>query len=161
MSNTIGWGKGSLNNSIGWGQGGFEYAETIVNISSAQILAMGTTPIELLPAPGVGKYYDIDKITFEYTHNTTAYTYSSYLYVYGQTEYGVVTSLITDPNDKVWILRPNGTTPPVDGVENYSFGYGEQLNNSVTIGTWDASNPTLGDGTLRVKVYYKTITFGS
>jgi hypothetical protein len=44
------------------GGGGSDYTETIVNISSAQILAMGTTPIELLPAPGVGKYYEFDII---------------------------------------------------------------------------------------------------
>jgi hypothetical protein len=43
----------------------YQYAE--VYISSAQILKMGSNPIELLPAPGVDKYYDFDCIILEYT----------------------------------------------------------------------------------------------
>lgn len=156
MSNTIGWGKGSLNNSIGWGQGGFEYAETIVNISSAQILAMGTTPIELLPAAGANKYYDWYAIV-EYTFNTGGYSVISN-YVLGTSntfEGGTIQLNFLGTENIACILRPS---PSVVSTEATYFGV--QMNDSIVFTTWGSDNPTNGDGTLRVKIYHKTITFG-
>lgn len=46
----------------------------IVNISSTQLLNMYTSPIELIPAPGSGKYIVVDKIVMKYTYGSVAYT---------------------------------------------------------------------------------------
>jgi hypothetical protein len=164
MSNTIGWGKGSLNNSIGWGQGGFEYAETIVNISSAQILAMGTTPIELLPAAGANKYYDWYAI-IEMTPGTTKYTCADDILVGDSSSYFgqiLFRTLIDDADlnpSVIQISSKSGQNEIQGGA--YVVSYKTMLNRPVEMLTYNATNPTLGDGTMRVKVYYKTITFGA
>jgi hypothetical protein len=136
--------------------GGSDYTETIVNITSAQILAIGTTPVTLLPAPGSGMYYDIDKVIIEYTHNTNAYTSSDYLMMLGvDAAYAYPhPNLITSAKNMVVKFSPSLTT-------GLGAVYADEINTSVSLTTEAASNPTLGDGTLRVKIYHKTITFGA
>lgn len=147
--------------------GGSEaYSTTVVNISSAQILAMGTTPIELLPAAGAGKYYEIEKVRFEYTHNTTNYT-------------------ITDDTPGIIITDSLGYASKA--IDQYFFGYEntyivwdgefETFNNQIpnTAGISMSMRPlnsdlilslpagaTIadGDGTLQVIITYTTRTFG-
>ena len=142
----------------------------IVNITSAQILAMGTTPITLLPAPGVGMYYDVEKYVIEYTDVTTEYSF--------------------DANDLIAIYYNGGSYVPVVQIDQFPFS---QTSNSVTIGvatpektqaagsfstnpkmtggdifnlplvfgTWSGTNPTLGDGTIRAIITYTVRTFGA
>ncbi len=146
----------------GLGGGGSEYTETIVNITSAQILAMGTTPIELLPAAGVGKYYDIEKVVFEFTYGSEPYL------IYGDDEYPVISvngspfrlergiiefeqNVILFWNSNIVASTPVASTHCVSnvGITNQSV----QLMSSGDVG--------FGDGTLRVKIYYKVLTFGA
>jgi hypothetical protein len=141
-----------------------EYTETIVNISSAEILAMGTTPIELLPAAGVGMYYDIDKFIFEYTHVNDAYVFPTALFMKIEESscgnfISITNSLIEETNNSILISfnRVNGLSPGGDWPINYKL----YDNGGYNLTTNDSTNPTLGDGTLRVKIYHKTITFGA
>jgi hypothetical protein len=152
-------------NILSEGGGGSDYTETIVNISSAQILDMGSTPIELLPAAGVGKYYDIDRVIIEYTHNTTSYTlnsetpcikdgqnygaetFSAGMFNEGSNTYTVLDGdLITNVN-----ADPNGKVVKYYNIEN----------NNIVLTTFGGGDFTNGNGTLRVKIYHKTITFGA
>ena len=132
---------------------------TIVNISSAQILAMGTTPIELLPAAGAYKYYDVEKIILEYTNNTTAYSLvDDFLRVtYSTLGYSIDKQVITAGVDALCIAD-----------STYGISVGNQLfsqallpNASIELTTDNSANPTLGDGTLRVIITYTTRTFGA
>jgi len=135
--------------------GGSGYTETIVNISSAQILAMGTTPIELLPVAGANAYYDIDKIVLEYNYNTTAYANAPQpMPSMGNFYAEIVVDFLTSTNNDVVIINDFGRTP-TGSYERYI------INQSLTLGDYNSANPTLGDGTLRVKMYYKIITFGA
>jgi uncharacterized protein YegL len=138
-------------------EGGSDYTETIVNISSAQILAMGTTPIELLPAAGAGKYYDIDKVVIEYTHVSTAYT-SNYIMLINDGGNPLSYSQFSNSNSFVE-LTLNQTF--VDVVEGVGLSQMNTLNQALVLTTYDGVSPTLGDGTMRVKIYHKTITFGA
>lgn len=45
-----------------------------VNLSAAQLIAMGTTPVAILAAPGAGKAILVDEILFEITRTSTAFT---------------------------------------------------------------------------------------
>lgn len=136
---------------------------TVVNISSAQILSMGTTPIELLPAPGAGKYYDWELI-LEYNHITTPYANIA----------GTNDLFFNSGGDStafpVWILAQTedvyGFVSCRQGYQadvNISYNTGQvlTLNTPLTLTTSMATNPTIGDGTLRVIITYTLRTFGA
>lgn len=127
----------------------------IVNISSAQILAMGSSPIELLPAPGVGKYYDIEKIILEYTYGTTAYSNAPQpMPSMGNFYSEIVVGFLTSTNNDVVIINDFGREPNSNYQNNI-------INQSLTLGDYNGTNPTLGDGTLRAIITYTTRTFGA
>jgi hypothetical protein len=142
--------------------GGSDYTETIVDISSAQILAMGDTPVELLAAPTAGTYYEYYGF-LEYSHNTTAYTFNDQIVIGNSSTYGGCychSSLITNSANRVFQFdsTPEGQEP--QGV-SLNVAYPIPTGEAVKIFTYNGNNPTLGDGTLRVKIYHKTITFGA
>lgn len=133
------------------------YTETIVNISSAQILAMGTSPIELLPAAGVGKYYDIEKILIEFSAASVDYTFDigDYLVVLG---YGVFDAKPFEAGSIDFSFDPNGKEISPVGI---AVGQINLINTAITLSVSSGIDPTLGDGTMRAKISYKTITFGA
>lgn len=45
-----------------------------VTLTAAQIIAMGTTPVELIAAPGAGKCIFVDNISFKMVTTATAFT---------------------------------------------------------------------------------------
>lgn len=137
--------------------------EAIVNISSAQILAMGSTPIELLPAPGVGMYYDIEKVILEYTYGTTAYLLADETLMLAlDNELGFIfKDIITinipgNPRYAIW-----SSNNPSMSTNGYIYVQPLWLNNSLTITSDNSSDPTLGDGTLRAIITYNVRTFGA
>lgn len=153
---TISQKLGATVSSIG---GVSEYTETIVNISSAQILAMGTTPIELLPAPGAGIYYDIDKIILEYTHNTTPYSITSdFIFIAMLGNININTSFLQGTSNYVYVTRWSTYFDINDG--GFAVTPPSGINQNLRIST-DGTVSGAGNGTLRVKIYHKTITFGS
>ena len=122
---------------------------------------MGTTPIELLPAAGVGMYYDW-YCYIEFTYGTIAYEFSVLDYIYvcntlsgegSLTDYNWLTATYNG----IEIVKPE----PIQSDGSANFKTGRLLNEGVVLTTWQQNNPTLGDGTLRVKIYHKTITFGA
>lgn len=135
----------------------------IVNISSAQILAMGTSPIVLLPAPGVGKYYQYYGFA-EYTHVTTGYTGLQYFAIVGGTSYQgtVAFNPFSEENNFVEFNSANPVQNyTMGGATTYPMQYKTYLNDNVVATTFDGANPTLGDGTLRVIITYTVKTFGA
>lgn len=145
--------------------GGSEYTETIVDISSAQILAMGDTPIELLPAAGVGKYYDINEIIIEYTYNGTPYTASNtpYLNVNGGSAYSNIKDILLSTDTNAYIIKEFSipSSPVSPGVQEMKPQKHElNTNCQLTVGG-GPGNPTGGDGTIRAIIRYKVRTFGA
>lgn len=141
------------------------WVEAIVEITSAQILAMGSTPIELLPAPGAEKYYDW-KVNLEYTHVTTPYsTPANDMMVIGggNSYYGHYSTfwIIEGVTNKANICYPNSDTLTSDGVLDYPASNGMEMNDSLVLTTLNGNNPTLGDGTIRAIIKYKVKTFGA
>jgi hypothetical protein len=157
---------GNINNSA--------YTETIVDISSAQILAIGTTPIALLPAPGVGKYYDIENVTFEYSVGATPYSITSQsvivsAYASSSINIASISQSILGSQNQVGFgaINPNVDVVNIGAGEFITIPKGTviALNSAVELkgltNLGVANSPTLGDGTLRVKIYHNTITFGA
>jgi hypothetical protein len=142
-----------------------EYQETIVNISSAQILAMGDNPIELLPATTEGQYYDIEKIILEYIPNTISYNVTSdfvRLY-YGNLSAAISSKIIGADNVYIALITDlkhrsnvsNNTFIP----EATDILYGGGADGILALTSYDG-NPTDGDGTLRAIIKYKVRTVG-
>jgi hypothetical protein len=134
------------------------YTETIVDISSAQILAMGTTPIELLNTPGVGKYEEIQKIIIEYSGGTE-YATSTALSFLGF-PFPLVEGIIIKSFNIVSVLYPS-VNAAVNIIGEYVSAPVTGLNEALYLTTNDGIDPTLGTGTLRVKIYHNPITFGA
>jgi len=131
-------------------------SEVVVDISSPQILAIGTTPIELLPTLAAGQYYDF-KIITEYTYGTVAYTNSDANWL-----------VLTDGGTQKLapLLNLNGITGNRVNISTHNSNNFEVLvsaiepTHGIYLTTAAAGNPTLGDGTIKVKISYTIKTFG-
>jgi len=139
------------------------YTETVVDISAAQILAMGSTPIELLPAPGSGKYYVIDKICIEYKFKTTSYSFSSSptFYLDGCFDSYVDRAILTTSADSVCVLSGNLRNTITIGSGSGSVKVitnRDVLNAGLTMASTNGDNPTGGDGLVRVIISYMVNT---
>lgn len=145
-----------------------ELLSTTVTITSAQILDLGNTPVELLPDPGTDKYYGIQQILFEMSAGTTAYSgvqqEDVILNVFGGF-YGIVNdALLTAGFNSVATLKESVAQDLIDGVNSYyPKTQAHPINagqSNVLLTTYSGDNPTLGDGTLRVIISYSIRTFG-
>ncbi len=141
---------------------------TIVNITSAQILAMGNTPIELLPAAGANMYYDIEKVILEFAVGSTAFDNLGLISLfYSSTGANVFSTeadnLIGDLDDL--IIKTTASGSYVKGAGEQVFVPSFRKNDSLLLIATDASgtplDPTLGDGTLRAIITYTVRTFGA
>lgn len=139
-----------------------EYTEIVVELTSAQILTLGT-PIEILSAPGANKYYIIDRMQLEYTFNSVAYVFpaSQTFYFDGCFDAYVTRTILTGATTSVCVLRANLRNTITVGSGSGSVQVitnRDVLNSNLVIGTPNGDNPTNGDGTLRIKIYYKIET---
>jgi hypothetical protein len=146
-------------NQIWWNGQRIDYDYTEVNISSAQILTLNTSPVSLLlPLVNPNSYYDIDKIILEYKFNSIAYS-SPALKIqttdltpssFARIDVG----FISNTASSFVVLKPSPQTEVLTSLVYERFevtgaGY-------VLIAT--PSNPTLGNGTLKAKIWYRVNT---
>lgn len=128
----------------------FDYKE--VDVSSTEILSCGSTPVVLLPATGAtNKYYDF-KIYVEYTAGTDAYSMGSPFAIQQGTTNKMPFGLL------------GFATQNAIAIVQYSFAtltaYYFYPNQDLVLTTLSGADPTLGNGTLKLKIYYKIKTFG-
>ena len=120
---------------------------TKVTISSAQILALNSTPITLVPAAGAGTVIENHGIFLFYDYNSVAYATNTNLrFFLGAYEQTTVTSILTGTSDKYYnaVLPLPATTTNV-------------VNQPLTVDV-QTGNPTAGDSPLYVYVTYRIIT---
>lgn len=144
------------------GSAAYDYLE--VPISSAQIKAMGSSPIQLLPAAGVNKYYVFERIVIEFTYSTAAYVFptSATFYLDGAFDAYVDKLLFTSASNGVTTLTGNVRNTLTVGSGSGSVqvkANRDVLNANLIMGTPSGDNPTTGSGTALVKIYYKTESF--
>jgi hypothetical protein len=132
-----------------------------VEISSAEILAMGTTPVELIPAEQ-DKVYNINKMIIESNPLTTAYTIASQLFILNGNAGALVSNqIITDNLLNKGMAIVNDMNGFVFNDFNVSEAFFINTPQAVTLTTFTGANPTLGDGSIIVKIWYTVETFGS
>jgi hypothetical protein len=132
-------------NQIATTIGGYQYYSA-VTITSGETLTLFSLPVEILPAPGANKYYDF-KVYFEYTYNSSPYT-SNLIVLVDNTNKRVTKEFYIEGSDNV-ILVSN-----MDTQSNLSA-----VNSNLSLAT-TVSDPTGGDGSLKIKIYYNIVDFG-
>lgn len=164
------------NGSCATGGGGTSLLYKEVPISSAQILTIGTIPVELLPQLPQGQYYDNIKINLEYNHVTTSYTDpNGVIYIQSENGIGPFSAIINNPvisnsNSTVTVVIANPSTEgTINTVQRNTFlPSGDILditNSDLAIFMLGAKtppfNPSGGDGTMLVKIWYEIRNMGS
>lgn len=129
-----------------------------VTLTPANIVAMYTTPVEVIPAPGAGKYIEVLSATLIYDYATAAYTGGGAVTLNYGSGGAAITANIAAANafaatgDKVYSL----------GTLNAAGGYTMPLNTSVVItnATGVFVNPGTAAGVGRLHVVYRIHTSG-
>jgi hypothetical protein len=121
-------------------------------LSSAQILALYDTPVELIPAPGPGKVILLQYEAFSvFTFNTTPYTAPSSALFVNYEGRGSATNLLSaglglPAEDAVLLLQQGAVSVPLSECEN-----------KACVVAMSFANPTDGDGTLTIMLTYHII----
>lgn len=119
------------------------YAERV--ITSAEILALGTTPIEIIPACSAGKINLVQQVVCSMIYNSAAYATSTTMYL----EFG-------DLDNDFSIMDLSKTS---DWYEIKSFTIQHDVISPLDIRVGaGGSNPTAGDSDVKVGIYYKIHT---
>lgn len=152
--------KQALSNIISQGASGYNYIE--VNVSSSEFLNCGDNPIELLPAPlNPNSYYDF-YMNMEYEGGSSGYTFASGLVIrHGATQAAMISPSSFGKNVRWGIpIRPFLSTD-VSGTFSLIKPYSPHLNQAVTLGTANLSNPTDGNGSILFKIWFKVRNMGT
>lgn len=113
-----------------------------VDISSSDILTMVSDPIEVLAAPWVGKVIVVTDWFMQFTAGNTPYTYASFMFL----NMGGNTIFNLGNNITGWnVLKTSG------------WQSATLLENTWVVMTWGGSNPTNGDGTIKLTLTYKIV----
>ena len=130
--------------------GGARYTATL-DVSSAEILAMNTTPLELVAAPGSGKVIKIQSIVCNYTYVSATYATNVKLQVItdgatiAQYEQGMLGATVS-------------TIRQLSEVNSSSTTATQLLDNAAVNLRVETGDPTAGDGTLKIYATYDIVT---
>ncbi len=124
-----------------------------VEISSAEILALFTTPKSLVAAPGVGYVLDFISLLLAYDYGTVAYTIGTATnlqvkYTDGAGAASSVTQAVTGMIDQA--------TDQIRHLDKLESSITPVANAALVL-TLAVANPTAGNGTIHVKVIYRTL----
>jgi len=98
-----------------------------IELTSAQILALNTTPITAILAPGIGYAISPISITYQYNYNTTDYTGGSNITGYANTKtivdglFNVSSLIVTASENKSGVVFSSSSTSADGIVENQSL----------------------------------------
>lgn len=133
-----------------WSSSAVQYAN--VAVSSAQILALSTTPVVVVAAPGAGKFIEFISGMISYTYSGAAYTGGGNV-AFGYTGQAAVSAAVTAGNSfgngaaQIWTVLPSGN----GGGASATF-----VNLGITFRALaDFTQPGAAAGTARVAVAYR------
>lgn len=146
---------GSSNFPAGQAQGVASFVNQMrFVVTSAQLLALKTTPISIIPAPGAGKFIQVIGVDMRMLFGGTAYTLNAgTLKVF----YGPVANAkaITGDQSALLTAGANSTTLNAAISAETTLTDAQALNVDIELGNDGAANYTLGNGTLVVYVEYE------
>ena len=117
-----------------------------VTLSSADMLALDSTPFEVVAAPGAGKYLAVHLVTGYYAYGTTVYDYADGVALCYTDISNTLIADLTDPltvatSDVVINKPPSDTTGTASSVVNRPIAM-------------SGTAATTGDGPLTITVWY-------
>lgn len=118
-----------------------------IDISSAEILALFTTPKQLVASPGAGKYVEIIASSAVFTSGGAAYATNTNLVL----QY-------TGGTSRIAIDAGATLTSAADKIAPFNIDGTEIKSNAALNATVQVGNPTGGNGTLKIKITYKIVT---
>lgn len=123
---------------------------SVVNLTSAQILTLNTTPVVIVPASGINTVNVIESITISCTYISTAYVGGSSLSAY-------FPSALDKLFEGIFLLT--FTTSGISKLDNINIGAPtfQYVSNEPLEIVAGVGNPTAGDGTIKITVVYQTI----
>jgi hypothetical protein len=135
--------------------------QATVTLTSAQLLALSSTPVTLIPAPGAGFYLFPQYYTMDYTFGGTAYSSPAHT---NDCYFSLGAPPVTSSNEVVVYQWANAATGIIEAAASCVF-YG--LCGEGLIPTATANNAplvfsapaalTLGNGTLKITVNYSVV----
>lgn len=137
---------------------------TEVNISSASLLDIDNNNISLLTTLGTGSYYDLDRIIFEFSKGTASYTWTNDYFIINapsgsQTYFDI--NLITSGQTGAIIIKDFNSEMPTgeEFTTNRRINV-NGTNSDISIYSFNGTAPTVGNGTIKAKIWYYIRTFG-
>jgi hypothetical protein len=135
-----------------------EWIETTVSFSPAQLLTMGT-PLEILPAPGVDKYYEYEITMFNTNAGTIRMADTTPLWI-GSNGIGTYIPHQFSPSiKKIFRISSKNQINFLDTVNEVATAWGINDNEAVQFGTLTYSNPTQATAEITFEVKYKVLLF--
>ena len=136
---------------------GIDTSVAKVTVSSASLLALNTTAVTLVPAPGAGKVIDIMSIDQYLDAGNTVYDFGNNLEVkIGASVFGTLS--YQSANFATDLVSKIGMVITTSGASDSTTRVIDQ-NTAVTLET--AANPTQGNGVMYFNVFYRTLTVGT
>ncbi len=122
-----------------------------ISLTSAQILLLFTTPITLLPAPGVGKIYEFSNIFARMNFLTAAYATNVNLTLYYNINVAVGqnSNVLTSTSTRTGMITKSAIAGPT--IDQYPT-------NSPFLVTVPIGNPTGGGGSMDIYLTYQILT---
>lgn len=139
---------------------------TAVEVSSVEILNLGSRPVVLLPSPGDNNYYAIKSVRVEYFDKGTPYTVGTasnpYIFITTNSTSNMFLqkAFITTSGDKAFHFTHFEGGLDTTNVLNYQYN-GTSINKAIELKTWGNVNPTLGNGILRFVFNYTIEKLGA
>ena len=131
------------------------YKEVIV--LSGQIVSLSASSVTLLSAPGVGMYYDINKIIMEYKRGTLDYSFSGdwiqiALASGAQGAFISASGLFNSGDDSIAIIP--GLVRSISTADSLVQFLPHPINTPLYITTYNGTSPQGGNGYLIFKIWY-------
>lgn len=117
------------------------YAE--ISLSSAEILALNTTPKEIVAAPGAGKIIVVEEVVYNFTYNSIAYATNTVIALRNP----------TGTEDAAFSIAHTSNYIEVEEMSGHKVISNEKLEVYALTG-----DPTTGNSTMTIGVYYKIHT---
>lgn len=110
-----------------------------IDITQSDILSIVSSPVTLLPAPWVWKVILVQQFILSFTAGGTPYTYASNMFL------------------NMWAFTIFNLGNPITGSSVIKTVGGQSATlteNTALVITGGGSDPTAGDGTMKIKLFY-------